>query len=63
MSLKILLMKASHRRPAPANGKKMTELELEEWHEWLEENLGIMFKIEWYRIILDEAQYNPLKTL
>jgi hypothetical protein len=35
----------------------MKDNEREEWEEWLEENKGIMFKIEWFRIILDEAQY------
>jgi len=27
------------------------------WDNWLEDHKGVMFKMEWYRIILDEAQY------
>jgi len=35
----------------------MTDDEKAYWQEWLEDKKGIMFKIEWFRIILDEAQY------
>lgn len=35
----------------------MTDVEKEYWQDWLEERKGVMFQIEWYRIILDEAQY------
>jgi hypothetical protein len=45
------------------NKKHMREGEKEEWEEWLEEQKGIMFKIEWFRIILDEAQYVSLFLL
>jgi hypothetical protein len=34
----------------------MTDHEKARWVEWLEEAKGIMFKIRWFRIILDEAQ-------
>jgi hypothetical protein len=35
----------------------MKDYEKVYWEDWLEEAKGIMFKIEWFRIILDEAQY------
>ena len=41
----------------------MTDDEKQYWEEWLEEHSGIMFKIEWFRIILDEAQYCCLESL
>lgn len=37
----------------------MTDIEKQYWLEWLEENKGIMFRIHWFRVILDEAQYLP----
>jgi SNF2 family DNA or RNA helicase len=35
----------------------MTDDERVWWDHWLEDHSGVMFKMEWYRIILDEAQY------
>lgn len=35
----------------------MTDSEKAHWQEWLEESKGVLFKIKWFRIILDEAQY------
>jgi SNF2 family DNA or RNA helicase len=35
----------------------MTDGEKAYWLEYLEERKGAMFKIDWFRIILDEAQY------
>ena len=35
----------------------MTDSEKAHWQEWLEESKGVLFKIRWFRIILDEAQY------
>jgi hypothetical protein len=37
--------------------KRMTKEKKEEHEEWIEENSGIIFKVRWWRIILDEAQY------
>ena len=56
-----LLIKALHMKPKPLNGKRMTDGENEEWQDWLERHKGIIFKIEWFRIILDEAQYAILR--
>ena len=42
----------------------MTDDERVWWDNWLDEHKGVMFKMEWYRIILDEAQYFVLfKTI
>lgn len=54
-------MAASHAKPKPKNGKRLSDEELAEFQEWLEEHKGPMFKIEWFRIILDEAQYTLRK--
>ena len=35
-------------------------MQKQRWANWLEEQKGPMFKIKWFRIILDEAQYVPL---
>ena len=40
----------------------MTDDERAWWDDWLVDHKGVMFKMEWYRIILDEAQYFPLKS-
>ena len=37
----------------------MTDQEKAYWQNWLEEMKGAMFQIQWYRVILDEAQYIP----
>jgi hypothetical protein len=41
----------------------MKDDEKERWNYWLEENKGVFFKIRWFRIILDEAQYVPTSSL
>lgn len=50
----VVLMVASNQIPKKKN---MTDAEREYWQDWLEERKGVMFQLEWYRIILDEAQY------
>jgi SNF2 family DNA or RNA helicase len=50
----VVLIEASNQIPKKKN---MTDVEREYWQDWLEERKGVMFQLEWYRIILDEAQY------
>jgi SNF2 family DNA or RNA helicase len=49
-----ILTAASNKVPKKRN---MTDDEKAYWEDWLEDHKGVMFQIEWYRIILDEAQY------
>jgi len=40
----------------------MSEHDRAYFRELVDQKKGIMFQMEWYRIILDEAQYLPFST-
>jgi hypothetical protein len=49
-----ILTAASNKVPKKRN---MKDDERAYWEAWVEDHKGVMFQIDWYRIILDEAQY------